>query len=280
MEDPSEVVPPAIAPSEGDLRGACEDLLRSWDATYLGVEEISLGRADQEADPIRFLLVLAFASHAHHLTGTACSMLDGGDYPSAVPLLRVAYESALTAAWAAESEDAALALHNQYLDGTGKLRANVQKTGWFDDLLERVHEPGDATDVAPRASGEAGNFSNLCQALEPHPDWLYTTFRLLSAYAHPSGSVVRMFVPGTADQGAAFSPAKAAEDAHRQWWHAAATVLLHAGQAFDRLDPRAPRQGLLARTGELIGWEEPLRLSAAARLAVSQARLAREREPD
>lgn len=141
MQDPSEVVSPAIAPSEGDLRGACEDLLRSWDATYLGVEEVSLGRADQEADPIRFLLVLAFAAHAHHLTGTACSMLDGGDYPSAVPLLRVAYESALTAAWAAESEDAALALHSQYLDGAGKLRADVRKTGWFDELLESVHEP-------------------------------------------------------------------------------------------------------------------------------------------
>lgn len=97
-ERPVGGCPPCNFPSEDDLRGACQDLLRSWDATYIGVEEISLGRADQEADPIRFLLVLAFASHAHHLTGTACSMLDGDDYPSAVPLLRVAYESALTAA--------------------------------------------------------------------------------------------------------------------------------------------------------------------------------------
>lgn len=275
MEDSPEVIDLGHAPSEGDLRGACEDLLRSWDATYLELEEVSLGRDDQEPDPVRFLLVLAFVSHAHHMTSAACSILNGGDYASAVPLLRVAYESALTAAWAAESEDAARALHNHYLDGAGKLRANVQKTGWFDDLLERVPEPETAADVAPRASGEAGSFSNLCQALEPHPDWLYTAFRLLSAYAHPSGSVVRMFVPGTVDQGAQFSPAKAPDEAYRQWWHAAAIGLLHAGQAFDRLDPRAPRQELLARVGVQLGWEEPLRMTNVARQAVSKARLAR-----
>jgi hypothetical protein len=90
--------------------------------------------------------------------------------------------------------------HNQYLDGVGKLRTNVNRTGWFDDLLQRVGEPGDPTDAAPRASGEAGSLYNSCRALEPHPDWLYTTFRPLSAYAHPSGVVVQMFVPGTADQ--------------------------------------------------------------------------------
>ncbi len=179
---------------------------------------------------MRFLLVLAFVSHAHHLTGMACSILDGDDYASAVPLLRVAYESALTAAWAAESEDAARALHNHYIDGAGKLRANVQRTGWFDDLLERVPEPGTAADVAPRTSGEAASFFKLCQALEPHPDWLYAAFRLLSAYAHPSGSVVRMFVPGTADQSVQFSPAQVSPEAHRQWWHAAAIGLLHAAR--------------------------------------------------
>jgi hypothetical protein len=275
-----EVVDLGHTPTEGDLRGACEDLMRSWDATYLGAAEVTLGRDDQEPDPDRFLLVLAFASHAHHLTGTACSILDGDDYASAVPLLRVAYESALTAAWAAESEDAARALHNRYIDGAGKLRANVQKTGWFDDLLERLPEPGTAADVAPRAGGEAGSFFNLCQALDPHPDWLYTAFRLLSAYAHPSGSVVRMFVPGTSDEGAQFSPARASNEANRQWWHAAAIGLLHAGQALDRLDPRAPRQELLARVGVLLGWEEPLRLTEGARQAVSKARSARRNGAD
>lgn len=280
MEDSPEVVDLGHAPSEGDLRGACEDLLRSWDLTYLGADEVSLGRADQEPDPVRFLLVLAFASHAHHLTGTACSILNGDDYASALPLLRVAYESALTAAWTAESEDSARALHNHYLDGAGKLRASAQKTGWFDDLLERMPEPGTAVDVAGRASGEARSFFNVCQALEPHPDWLYAAFRLLSAYAHPSGSVVRMFVSGTADQSARFSPVPASRDTHRQWWHAAAIGLLHAGQALDRLDPRAPRQELLARVGELLGWEEPLRLTEGARRAVTKDRSARRHTTD
>ena len=231
MEHSPEGVDLGRAPSENDLRGICEDLLRSWDATYLGVGEVSLGRDDQEIEPARLLLVLAFAAHAHHLTGTACSILDGNDYASAVPLLRVAYESALTAAWAAESEDAARALQNRYIDDVKRLRADVQTTGWFDDLLEQVPKPGVAPDVAPRARGEAGNFFNLCQALAPHPEWLYTAFRLLSAYAHPSGSVLRMFVPGTADHGVQFEPAQASPEAHRQWWHAAAIGLLHAGQA-------------------------------------------------
>lgn len=171
-------------------------------------------------------------------------------------------------------------MHNHYIDGAGKLRASVQQTGWFEDLLERVPEPGGAVDVTPRAGGEAGSFFNLCHALAPHPNWLYTAFRLLSAYAHPSSSVVQMFVPGSADQSAQFVPAQASREAHRQWWHAAAIGLLHAGQALDRLDLRAPRQELLARIGELLGWEEPLRLTETARQAVSKARSARQHAVD
>ena len=280
MQDSSTIADPGCSPSEDALRGACEDLLRSWDVTYLGAEEISLGREDQEPDAVRFLLVLAFAAHAHHLTGTACSLLNDDDYASAVPLLRVAYESALTAVWAAESEDAARALQNQYIDSAGKLRATVQKTGWFDDLLERVPEQGTAVDVTPRASGEAGSFFNLCQALEPHPDWLYTAFRLLSAYAHPSGSVVRMFVSSVADESVSFAPAQVSREDHRQWWHAAAIGLLHAGQALDRLDPGSPRCELLASVGELLGWGEPLRLTERARQTVAKARFDRKPSAD
>ncbi|MDP3950544.1 hypothetical protein [Microbacterium sp.] len=280
MENSSAVADPGHAPDEDALRGACEDLLRSWDEIYLVAEEVSLGRDDQEPDPVRFLLVLAFTSHAHHLTGSACSLLNDDDYASAIPLLRVAYESALTAVWAAESEDAARALQNQFLDGAGKLRASVQKTGWFDDVLDRVPQPGAAVDAAPRANGEAGSFYNLCQALEPHPDWLYTSYRLLSAYAHPSGSVVRMFVPGTADEGVRYAPGQASREAHRQWWYAAAMGLLHAGQAMDRLDSRSPRRELLACVSQLLGWEEPLRLTERARLAVTVARVDREPMPD
>jgi hypothetical protein len=276
MEDAPDVVDLGPTPSEDDIRGACEDLLRSWDATYLGAEEISLGREDQDLDPVRYLLVLAFASHAHHLTGTTCSLLNDGDYASAVPLLRVAYESALTAVWAAESEEAARALHDRYIDDVGKLRGSVEKTGWFDDLLGRVPDPGTAIGAAGRAKGEASSFFNLCQALEPHPDWLYTTFRLISAYAHPSGSVVRMFVPTSVGEGVQFAPAEESAEAHRQWWHAAAMCLLHAGQALDRIDPLAPRRELLAQVGELLGWDEPLRLSEAARRSVSEARTARQ----
>ena len=280
MQDSSDNSDPGRAPTEDALRGACEELLRSWDTTYLGAKEISLGRKDQKPDAVRFLLVLAFAAHAHHLTGTACSILADDDYASAVPLLRVAYESALTAVWAAESEDAARAIQNEYVDSAGKLRSTLQKTGWFDDLLNHVPEPGTAVDVTPRASGEARSFSNLCQALEPHPDWLYTAFRLLSAYAHPSGSVVQMFVSGTADEGVRFAPAQVPRDDHRQWWHAAAIGLLHAGQALDRLDPGSPRRELLASVGELLGWGEPLRLTERARQTVAKARFDREPSAD
>lgn len=275
MDDPAEKLGDEHAPSEDDLRGACEDLLRSWEATYLDAKSVTLGREDQQPDEVRFILVLAFAAHAHHVTARACEILDEDDYATGVPLLRVAYESALTAVWVAESEDAGRALSNKYRDDVRALRGSVQATGWFDELLDRIPEPDAPVEVVPRANGEAAAFSNLCQALEPHSDWLYTTFRLLSAFAHPSGSIVEMFVPGTAEGGARFSPADVAPNLQRQWWHAAALTLLHAGQAFDRLDHEAPRKELLASTGELLGWDEPLRLTQRARQAVAKARAAR-----
>lgn len=275
MTDPLGPVDPEHGVTEDELRTVCADLLESWDSSYLSKDEIALGREDQDPDPVRFRVVLAFAAHAHHLTGTACSLLHQGDHASALPLLRVAYESALTAVWAAESEDAAVALQHRYTTDASKLRNSARQTGWFDELLERVSEPETAEEPPRRAKGEATNFSTLCQALEPHPDWLYTAFRLLSAYAHPSGSVLRMFVPDEADGGVQFTPAEATATDHRGWWHAAAIGLLHAGQAFDRLDPQTPRHRLLAQAGELLGWEEPLRLTDSARQTMSEVRKGR-----
>lgn len=268
MEERLGDVNGALAPSEDELRGVCEDLLRSWASELSDRESIELGTKDQPVDPQRFSVVFAFVAHTHHITTTAADLMHADDYASAVPLLRVGYESALTATWAAHSREAARALQNHYVEQAKKLLDNATRTGWFDNLSIDP-EAAETVDVAPSAKGEAASFVNLCLALEPHGEWLYTMYRLLSGYAHPSATVLAMYTPIEVDS--AFSLFPRPIDDRRMWWHAAATNLLHAGQALDRLDPSARRRQALAGAAETIGWPEPLKLTDAAASKLMEA---------
>lgn len=261
-----------VAPTEDELRDVCGVMLRSWADAYSGVGSIELGLEDQTPDAVRFTIVFAFASHAHHVTTAAADLMAAGEYMSAIPLLRVGYESALTAAWAAQSEDAARALQNEYIDMAKKLHRSASRTGWFGDQLTAPEEA--LVEVAPTARGEAGNFFNMCNALEPHSEWLYTMYRLLSAYSHPSGTVLRAYAPGEAGDAVSLTPEPMNDT--RSWWHAASMNLLHAGQALDRLDRASRRRGVLSEAGELIGWPDALKLTSAAVAKVREHRLQRE----
>lgn len=284
MEQPVSSPDPAIDPDEvptmEEFQGLCEELGKGWDSTFGNLTSLQMGREDQRPDPVRFPIVYAFAAHAHTLTATACDHLAGLDYAAGGALLRVAYESALTAVWAAESEEAARGIHHGLVQDSRKLRANARQTGWFDDSLDRIPEPEPALeDTAKSARGEATTFAVLCQSLEPYSDWLYLQFRLLSAYAHPSGEVIKMFVDSDG-QSISLSPAEASPDVHLHLWHSAAFNLLQAGQALDRLDPIGRRRDALKRAGERLGMSEPLRLTEKAKSAVERARVARNEAAD
>jgi hypothetical protein len=261
----------STVPNEATLRSLCADLLNDWHATLASAAgSLSLGRDDQEVDPVRFSTAFAFVAHAHSLVGTACRLLHERDYAAAVPLLRVAYESAVTAVWAADSPEAAKALELEMLRGVKNLRTGLLETGLFDDVLAKFPEPTERLtkeDVAKEAQAQSRRFNEMCDALEPEPVWLYQQFRLLSSYAHPSGSVISMFAP-SGDDCLLATPAAADEHAYLAWWFSAAMILLHAGQALDRLDQGAKRAGTLAAAGELLGWETPLRLKSSVREAL------------
>ena len=258
-------------PDEAALRVLCADLLEdghAWLAASGG--ELTLGRPDQEADHVRFASAFSFAAHAYHLVGVACGLLHERDYASAVPLLRVAYESAITSVWAADSTEAARALELELLRGVRNLRTGLTETGLFDATLEQLPEPTERIareDVNPGAIEQSRWFNRMCEALEPEPVWVYQQFRLLSSYAHPSGSVITMFAPGP-DESLHATPVPVGANEYLAWWFAAGTILLHAGQALDRLDPAGRRTKVLREAGVVLGWETPLRLKVGMRKAL------------
>lgn len=254
------------------LRALCANLLNDWHSALASAEgSLSLGREDQDVDPVRFATAFAFVAHAHHLVGTACRLLQEEDYASAVPLLRVAYESAITAVWAADSPEAAKALELEMLRGVKNLRTGLIDTGMFDPVLDQLPAPTERLakdDVDADAVGQSRRFIKMCDALEPESSWLYQQFRLLSAYAHPSGSVITMFAPSD-DEALHATPVASSGENYLSWWFEAAMILLHAGQALDRLDRDSRRTNALKAAGVVLGWETPLRLKKAARETLS-----------
>lgn len=261
-------------PDEDELRGLCADLLSDWDlALNSSNGHLTLGRSDQAADPARFATTFAFVAHAHHLVKAACELLANGDYASAVPLLRVAYESAISAVWSADSTEATKAIELELMRGAKNLRMGLVETGLFEGVLDQLPEPTERLaleDVDREAIDQARRFNRMCEALEPEGVWVYQQFRLLSGLAHPSGSVISMFVPGSGELVHA-SPVPAGSASYLSWWHAAGMTLLHAGQALDRLDPEGRRTETLKRAGVVLGWETPLGLKKTARDAPSDA---------
>ncbi|GAA1548434.1 hypothetical protein GCM10009788_58030 [Nocardioides humi] len=85
--------------------------------------------------------------------------------------------------------------------------------------------------------------------------------------------VISAFVSEEPDGGVSLEPAPMNDT--RSWWHAAATNLLHAGQALDRLDSQGRREEQLAQASEVVGWPAPLRLTESARRKVAEAAAAR-----
>lgn len=145
VTSPDSTVGPDQAATEDDLRRVCELLGKSWDSTFGSLTSLEMGRADQDLDADRFMIVYAYAAHAQMLTVSACEHLVGLDYVVAGPLLRVAYESALTAVWAADSKEAERAIHYALVKSVGNLRTSALKTKWFESIICHASENALAT---------------------------------------------------------------------------------------------------------------------------------------
>lgn len=237
METASGVDEEPGEPDPDSVRQVIRDLLDLWPGT---TRRISGWRP--EIRNVTVITAHGLVAHCHRLA-EAVMRLDGEGYRLEVyPLARAAFEAALTAAWLAHVPDAPEAFVNAEWRSRRLLLDDVG-SAWGEEIPRDEIEAAAARQPDKpyeTASQESARFvRQLCDDLEPAGKKAYVIYRMLSSYAHPSGSVADLYL----------QPGKDHE----------LPVLLNFPGRFDGADNLA-----LKMTGASLVWGERAMLSLAA----------------
>lgn len=274
------MVDPIVSDRDG-LLDIAESLIGSWYAGESSGSGRTFGQRDQRPDVVRFVSVVGFAGHVHHLIAAALDPIRQGNELIFTPLLRLAYESTLTATWMALNNESTLALHNKEIRARGSLLRTASQTKQF---AERVAEfPALDEKISEVSSDDqARKFYRLCADLAPDGQTIYLLYRILSKKSHPSGFVVDHFVSMNSDgtvKAIALKPTRSQQNDPDIMLFIAVMCLVYAGRAVDFIEPSHPRRSELRRAARSIGIPPELSLTPEAhqRIRVSAQKRRRSR---
>lgn len=249
--------------SDEELLTVARGLVTGWDE--------ALGRLDQDPrkDPENTLVVFGLAAHVHRLAEAYLLLYAQGMTLEAMPLLRGAFETALTCAWV----DALPALTDEAHRQWVALTATLSGPRWPVDEETReawravAHEPATTS-----SSGAARHFQRLCEDLVQAGDQAYGLYRIVSAEVHPTLGVIHRYLrpPGTAHVNLSLVPAP--DPAPGRWLLLLCASMVWAGRAFDHHDRARTRRGELRSAAKTLKVPESLVLSNAARVRARRRR--------
>lgn len=265
-------------PDQQTLRELAQALIGSWYSEASRDGTITMGQRGERPDERRFVSIFALAGHTHMLIDQALQHLDKRQLLLAMPLLRLAYESALTSAWMAQNNESADALYNREIGAIEAIKVTVGKSRQFGSRLAEFPELADKiADVS--SDRQAKYFQQLCEDFAPDGQALYLLYRILSKYCHPSGFVIDRFLR-TDDEGGVAAlghlPLPDSEDL-RLWYFVATLCLVYAGQAVNYIEPTRTRRGELRSVARRIGIPPDLELTQEARQRIAGADQVRRR---
>jgi hypothetical protein len=181
-----------------------DDLERIFTANGIGEMLVELlngwreGRGDGQGFSTRAHIALvgtvyALAAHTHKLGFAVLEMRKAGFTIEVIPLVRAAYEAALTASWIAQVPDALPAYLNRNHNQQKALRDTIQKAGWASG---RQVIPADELEpylVSDLSKGGANYVNKLCDDFAGG-DGMYGLYRGLSWMTHPTAAVTDMYL--------------------------------------------------------------------------------------
>jgi hypothetical protein len=238
-----------------------EGLLGSW--IELDNNPLTVGRKGRPWTQAQLLGVHGLAAHAHRLYVPANRLLDEGWVLEALPLIRTAYQCALTAQWIAQAEEA-----NPFLDQDLDQRRQAEHTALrgVPESVRGGHSIAgmDLRDLEASAAGSARDFGRLCGDLIPGGDSAYFGYRVMSMYAEPSVALVDEYL--ASDAAGEFSGLMLAprEGNRGAWRGVLVATLIWAGRALDYFDMSHRRRTQLRTAARDLGIESALQLSPQA----------------
>lgn len=247
--------------SDDELLAVAHGLIAGWDAAPGKLDH------DPRKDHENTLAVFGLAAHVHRLARAYLLLHAQGMTLEAMPLLRAAFETALTCAWVDEMPDALPALTDEAHRQWAALAATLSGPRWpMDDETRAVwravvHQPATTSSF-----GAAKHFQRLCDDLVQAGDQAYGLYRIISSEVHPTLGVIHRYLrpPGEAHVNLSLVPAP--DPAPGRWLFLLCASMVWAGRAFDHHDRARSRRGELRSAAKNLRVPESLVLSNAARV--------------
>ena len=250
-----------------------EELLSTWLSPEVD-QSFTVRRGEREATAQQFAAVHGLAAHVHQLASVAIAPLREHHVLEALPLIRAAYECALTAQWVAQTDDGASAFVNK------DLRQRRRHVHTLESAVSQVFREA-APNVAARIMDElpttasARNFETICLELQPGGKDAYAIYRMMSHLSHASVLVADQYLSALDRDPWVALRMEADQPDPATWTFFVPVTLVWAGRAVDFFDGTRRRRSQLRAAARELKVESALQLSDAAVLRQQQARFQR-----
>lgn len=216
------------------------------------------------ADLARMTAVWGLACHVYETARAIDVLLDTRMPNQAIPLVRLAYENALTAAWLVQSKDQ----HGitAFLHEYNRTRAALKK-----DALDAVSATfrdaaPDITNADPSefksSIDSVQRFRGICLDLSPGGMDAYIYYRILSSYSHASVNISDLYFQQSDDGGKVPNYVGRQEALGKPFLlFLTAASLVWAGRAFTYMTQDKQHRNRIRKAAQLLGINSELQLS-------------------
>lgn len=216
------------------------------------------------SDVARMTAVWGLACHVYEAARAITLLLDSGMANQAIPLVRLAYENALTAAWLVQRKEQ----HGiqAFLHEYNRTRAALKKDA-LDSVSATFREGAPAiVDAEPSefegSADSVRRFGDICLDLTPGGKDAFIYFRILSSYSHASPNVADLYFQQSESDGGAprYVAHQVALDKDLLLFLTAASMVW-AGRAFTYLTQDKQHRNRLRSIAQQLGINCELQLS-------------------
>lgn len=229
-------------PSADDYRRAIAEL----QALHERSEQFSIAGSKAA----RFMVLNGLIEHTLTLTSSAMFLLDNAMQPAAMPLIRAAFEHAITAQWAH--------LHPAGIEGfiaeaNRNQRNFVAAASRTPRAPEEVHEILETFSDATQPPAAARRFEEMCKQFDPTGE-LYLVYRYLSGWVHPGAATIHNYSKYDTESLTFTAPLRRPHefDVYMALYPAAFAVILASG-VYEDLRRGKPNKSTVERVASSVG---------------------------
>jgi hypothetical protein len=243
-----------------DIREFMVGLVKLWDRDRDDAFEM---KAEYALGP--GVLIWSLTNHTVELSRDIISMSERGRYLTAMPLVRLSMECAITAAWSLVAPGAAGGIVHEGVRQRRAVIAEIVRNGAYGfDATSLAKAESELADVADKKMEEAKFIEKRFFAMHSGRE-LYTSYRVASSLSHAGMTLADSYlkdvgVSVVAPLGVAFQPDQELEPAEA-WLGTAASMLVLAMKACNEIDGRGRHKTQLKKAAKKLGVSMEIRLA-------------------